>query len=73
MEFQVVFIGGAGYIPPSNLRPRPILEADIPWPNRPALTDSTRYPYPLQSAWDRNYRNPFNMTRVQRERIPDIN
>lgn len=27
----------------------------------------SRYPVHQQSPWDRNYRNPFNMTRVQRE------
>ncbi|CAG7732820.1 unnamed protein product, partial [Allacma fusca] len=59
----VVFVGGSGFIPPNNLRARPILEADPLWNNRP-LIDS-HYPVPLQSAWDRNYRNPFNMTRVQ--------
>ncbi|ODM91629.1 Cuticlin-1 [Orchesella cincta] len=59
----VVFVGGSGYVPPNSLRTRPSLEADPLWQARP-LAES-RYPVPLQSAWDRNYRNPFNMTRVQ--------
>lgn len=61
----VVFVGGSGFIPPNNLRQRPILEADPLWHNRPLL--DSQYPVQVPSAWDRNYRNPFNMTRVQRE------
>lgn len=67
LYFQVVFVGGSGYVPPNSLRTRPSLDADPLWQARP-LAES-RYPVPLQSAWDRNYRNPFNMTRVQRKLI----
>jgi hypothetical protein len=65
----VVFVGGPGYVPPNSLRQRPPLEANPLWETRPVGgggVPETRYP---QSPWDRNYRNPYNMTRVQRKLI----
>ncbi|OXA43756.1 uncharacterized protein LOC110858426 [Folsomia candida] len=62
----VVFVGGPGYVPPNSLRQRPSLEAANPiYQTRPVAPAESRYPVHHQSPWDRNYRNPFNMTRVQ--------
>lgn len=64
----VVFVGGPGYVPPNSLRQRPSLEAANPiYQTRPVAPAESRYPVHHQSPWDRNYRNPFNMTRVQRK------